>query len=156
MLTTKDALALRFELMAREHVEAVGRRMRERREELRLTQREVADRLPPPIDGNYISRWERGEHKPEDDTLDAIAAALETTTARLLTDPPDKSVTPDLSNNGRSQLDRIEDALEELRAGLATTQDAVAALEAQTTKELRAIARRLGTSAKGNQSQTGE
>jgi transcriptional regulator with XRE-family HTH domain len=100
MLTTKDVPRLRFELMAREHVQRIGARIRRRREELGLSQAAVAEEMPSPIDGNYISRWERGQHKPSDESLDRLAEILQTDRAYFLTDSI-KAGTPDFLGGGR-------------------------------------------------------
>lgn len=100
--------------MAVEMAEQIGARMKARREELGLTQAEVALRIPGKAGGDQVSRWERGEHQPRN--LEPIAIALEVETPYFYAPEPDKSVTPDLSLNGdgESQLDRIEAALERL------------------------------------------
>lgn len=120
MLTTRSVEALRFELMAREHVLRIGARIKNRREELGLSQKQVADRMPGvAVDGNYISRWERGVVKPGDEHMDSLAKALETSVAGLLTDPPDKSKTPDLSR-GPSELDQMRAELAATRVEIGT------------------------------------
>lgn len=70
-----------------EEAELVGGRMRERRLELKLKQREVAERIPGNVEGKDVSRWENGHHRPHSDTLSHIATALETTVADLLSGP---------------------------------------------------------------------
>jgi transcriptional regulator with XRE-family HTH domain len=72
--------------MARE-AENIGARIRELREELGLTQRELADRLPGKTEGKDISRWENGKHRPSPDTLAAVADALGSTVADLHAGP---------------------------------------------------------------------
>lgn len=84
--------------MAKE-AENIGGRIKELREEQRMTQRELADQLPGKTEGKDISRWENGKHRPSPDTLSAIADALGTTVADLHAGPigtrPDKGPTPD-------------------------------------------------------------
>lgn len=124
--------------MAREQTERLGRRIRERREELGLGQRDVADRMTdfPKVSDQYVSKWERGKNRPDDEHLDALAVALETTTADLVAGPlseraPRPEETPDLigAMNGdrgavpnvealQAQLDRIERGQTELRTML--------------------------------------
>lgn len=83
--------------------------------------------LPGEIDANQIYKWEKGLHRPHDDTLDAIAVALETTVATFLTDGPSGEVpTLDAVLGGGSdddrtlgeRLQRIEDQLDEIIASL--------------------------------------
>jgi transcriptional regulator with XRE-family HTH domain len=109
---TDDLARRRFELMALEHLRALGERARQRREELGLTQEEVARRMPGNVSGARVSLWERGKNRPHDGNLEEYAKALETTVAALLTPPADKSRTPALHEVvGESQLDQILSAI---------------------------------------------
>lgn len=108
-----------------EEAERIGARMAERRKELGLKQREVADRIPGSTEGKDISRWENGKHRPQGDTLQAIATALETDIADLyagrVADRKPKGATPDPFADDPSQLGRVEaklDALSEKVAAL--------------------------------------
>ena len=65
---------------------AVGKRIRERRLELGLTQRSIGE---PGSSYAYISRIESGERSPSIEALVAIAEKLETTALVLLTGDPD-------------------------------------------------------------------
>lgn len=106
--------------VAKEQAARVGRRIRERRDELGLTQAEVAARMvdSPSTNDQQVSKWERGEHRPNDDNLEILAQALETTLADLVSGPlgerdgrPAATPDPFASNGGdpyREQLDRIE------------------------------------------------
>jgi transcriptional regulator with XRE-family HTH domain len=82
-----------------EEARLIGARARERRDELGLSQGEVARRMPGSTQGADVSRWERGKHRPQPDALDHLAAALETTVADLIAGPlserPEKGPTPD-------------------------------------------------------------
>jgi len=49
-----------------------------------LTQRELAEKLEVPK--NNVSRWERGEHKPNVFTVMAIARVLRCSLEELMTD----------------------------------------------------------------------
>lgn len=60
-----------------EEAELFGKRLQLRRKELRLSQRELAERLPGKTEGKDISRYENGHHVPGPDTRAALAAALE-------------------------------------------------------------------------------
>lgn len=96
--------------------------MRERRQELGLKQREVAERIPGKTESKDVSRWESGHHLPQSDTLGRIADALETTIADLRAGPlaerPEKGPTPDPLAGGDSAmaetLARINEKLEEV------------------------------------------
>lgn len=145
MLTTKDAQAVRLELMAREYVQRIGARMRERREELGLSQREVADQMPGAVTGNDISRWERGEHKPGDERLEKLAEILQTSVAYFLTDKRE-SATPDLSN-APSQLDRIEAAQESLTVEVAAIRVELATALTLLEELTRSLAQKRGSGA---------
>jgi transcriptional regulator with XRE-family HTH domain len=73
-----------------DETERIGKRMRERRKELRgekgeLSQREAAERMPGTVQGSEWSRWERGKHRPSD--LDDVAKALGTSVADLVAGP---------------------------------------------------------------------
>lgn len=126
--------SLRLELQMAEEAERIGGRMRERRLELGLTQREVADRIPGSTEGKDISRWEGGHHRPVSDTLDAIATALETDVGDLYAGPvatrKSKGPTPDLLSKldrqtAQSLSERLDEALEilhSLRAALAAAE----------------------------------
>jgi len=103
--------------MAAEHVARIGARIRQRREELGLTQRELADLIPGKADSNQVSKWERGEHKPGDDTLEHIAKALNVDPSYFHVPEP-KPGTPDLmgSLNDSSPLDQINAKLDAIIA----------------------------------------
>lgn len=119
------AATLRLQLRMAEEARLIGDRMRERRLELELTQRQIAERLPGSTQGADVSRWETGRHRPGGDTLDRIADALETTVADLVAGPvaerKAQAETPDLSNVVTSgevhiRLTRIETMLSDLIA----------------------------------------
>ena len=65
LLSTPNVVSLRVQLMAAEHKDRVGRRIKKAREERRWSQRELAERLPGKVDGPSVSRWERGITYPE-------------------------------------------------------------------------------------------
>lgn len=116
-MKTSRAQTLTFAAMAAEYLERMGARMRQRREELELSRDEVARRMAGKTNGNAIYRWERGEHRPQDDTLEELAKALEVTVAYFFVDEPEPG-TGDLmgalSPGGASQLDQIEQKLDHL------------------------------------------
>lgn len=81
--------------------EDLGKRLRARRLELRLSQNDVAGRLPGRVDLNQVSRWERGIHQPSDATLEHLASVLDVDLDYLV---EAKYVPP----APRTQMDRIE------------------------------------------------
>jgi transcriptional regulator with XRE-family HTH domain len=102
--------------MAAEFVQRMGARIAQRRNELGLSQVDVARALPGKVDGSQVSRWERGLHKPGDDTLERLGVILEVPVSYFMTPEPDHASTPDpFPANGSSttdeRLDRIEAAL---------------------------------------------
>lgn len=112
-----------------EEAENFGGRMRERRRELRITQREVAERVEGKTEGKDISRYETGKHLPGPDTRAAIARALDTDLADLYQGPKEKrkkkpkpKASPLDAGGGAAtpdeRIDAIEGELSELRAGL--------------------------------------
>jgi transcriptional regulator with XRE-family HTH domain len=116
---------LRLEARMAEEMELIGGRMRERREELGLKQREVADRIAGKTEGKDVSRWENAHHRPNSDTLGRIAEALETTVADLYAGPvadrKPQGETPDLMSHldgGSPALNRIEVMFQELHERL--------------------------------------
>lgn len=115
MKGTSVAGRRRFELMAAEYLERMGQRMRERREELGLSRSQVARAMPGKTTENQVYRWEKGLHRPQDDTLEALVAVLKVNdVSYFLAAQPDKTETPDLvgtMSGERSQLNRIETLL---------------------------------------------
>lgn len=100
----------------------IGARMRERRDELRMTQAELADALPGRVQGADVSRWENGKHRPRSDTLEHIAAALDTTMADLIAGPhAERGVSGEAPplDEVLGRLDVLEEALHDLRVSLA-------------------------------------
>lgn len=136
MPTTNRARVLRFQAQMAEMAERVGARMRQRREELRLTQAELALRIEGKTTGDQVSRWERGKHQPND--LGPIARALEVDVAYFYVPPAaangnndngDAGPTPDPFNAPDAlteRLDRIERRLNEIYALLTGQSDPAA------------------------------
>jgi len=58
--------------------ERVGHRIRELRLEAGLSQAQLAERLPKPVESETISRYERGTREPSLDRIGELAAALGT------------------------------------------------------------------------------
>jgi transcriptional regulator with XRE-family HTH domain len=124
-IATTQTLRLRkFQLMAAEHTARIGSRIKELREERGMAQRELADLLPGKTDSNQISKWERGVHRPGDDALDQIAAALGVDTSYFLVPAP-AAGTADLLgalSPAANQLDRIEAKLDAVITHLGLSQ----------------------------------
>jgi transcriptional regulator with XRE-family HTH domain len=116
--------------MAEHYKVELGRRIKTRREELGMTQKDLADATHYK-EAQSVSRWERGENVPAD--LDTVAAALDWTLADLVTgvDPPNRRVarqfglaaaTPDvMSEVSPERLTRIEQKLDRLLLALSPT-----------------------------------
>lgn len=120
MLATSRVYALKVALMASERGRKIGARMRERREELGLSQSAVADEFPgASVTKDYISRWELGKVTVSDDYLEQAAEALRTTVADLVAGPvaEREQATPDvlgaLEGDVPAALARIEKKLDE-------------------------------------------
>lgn len=67
-------------------LEGLGQRIRARRTELGLSQRDLMDRAG--VNQPNLCYWERGRRRPSLEHLRRIAAALDTTVAELLGEPP--------------------------------------------------------------------
>lgn len=67
--------------MAAAYLKRMGERIRERREELGLSRADVARAMPGKTNENAIYRWEKGQHRPNDDALEALAKALDVNVA---------------------------------------------------------------------------
>lgn len=143
-LTTPRVYGLRVALMAAERAGRVGARMRERREELGLTQPQVADRIPvASVTKDYISRWERGKVETSDAYLELAAAALETTIADLmggpLADRQPKGPTPEPFPNGNgleAQVTRLVEAVSALDEQLRLLRAEAATRDAEALKRI--------------------
>jgi transcriptional regulator with XRE-family HTH domain len=78
MATTNRLDALRLRLVAGETAKRVGERIRDRRLELGLNQRQLAERIPnDAVNNQRVSDWERGVHQPSERHLVQLAEALE-------------------------------------------------------------------------------
>jgi transcriptional regulator with XRE-family HTH domain len=119
-MPSPDRLAARrFELMAAEFVQRMGARIAQRRNELGLSQVDVARALPGKVDGSQVSRWERGLHKPGDDTLERLGVILEVPVSYFMTPEPDHASTPDpfpANGNGNGVEDRLEQLAQQIAA----------------------------------------
>jgi transcriptional regulator with XRE-family HTH domain len=114
--------------MASDVAERVGMRMKERRDQLGLTQAQVAALVHTTHD--QVSRWERGLHIPRD--LEPIALALECDSSYFYAPEPDKRQTPRIFGGGRRSADDLAQRLaviEEQIAAPAVVDDRLAAIE---------------------------
>lgn len=116
--------------MAAQHRKAVGRRIRELRDERGWSQADLARRMTrgEKVDGQAVSRWERGQHYP-DKHLAELAEVLGTTESDIMAGSPEggrqsePKPAPDvmgtLGNGQADRLDRIEAKLDEILTQLA-------------------------------------
>lgn len=92
---TTETQRLRLRLVAAEHVERIGARIRKRREELGLSRGKLVEKMQGKVTENDLYRWERGQHRPSDDTLSDLAKALEVDVSYFLVEEPE-AATADL------------------------------------------------------------
>jgi transcriptional regulator with XRE-family HTH domain len=145
MLKTKSLDARRFQLMALEHVLRRGKRAKKRREDLGLTQEDVAERIQAlhaernpdaPRDktrGQMISDYERGVNDPRGARLELWAAALDWVVGDLEADRP-ISPSDDFSDRLREAEPNPE--LREVLESVARVEKRLAALEATLLAEI--------------------
>lgn len=106
--------------MAVQYRKQLGQALRERRDELEMTQAQVAEGVESYLrergqlrgerfEAQNISRWERGANLGRPENLEAVAHALDTTVAALMA-----GVQPAQRSRQTSQLDRIESMLQAL------------------------------------------
>lgn len=111
--------ALRLRVMAGELAVTAGRRMRARREELKLTQPQVAAQIKKllpemAVDKQRVSDWERGYNFPSDRYKRSIAVVLQVEDLGgfsyfLVSDELEEQETPDpFAANRRQTDDRLE------------------------------------------------
>jgi transcriptional regulator with XRE-family HTH domain len=125
--------------MAAEHVERIGKRIRQRRLELKrdkgdeYTQDGVARQIGGKTTGTAVSRWERALHQPSGKNLEDLARVLEVDVAYFYAAPVDDEPerggeTPDLGAifNGK-ELD-LQAQLAAMQGQLARLQEAVDAI----------------------------
>jgi hypothetical protein len=122
-MPSPDRLAVRrFELVAAEYVQQMGARIAARRQEKGLSQIDVARALPGKVDGSQVSRWERGLHRPGDDTLERLGEILDVPVSYFMAPPGEKnSGTPDpfpapADSDVLGRLTQIEAKLDALQA----------------------------------------
>jgi transcriptional regulator with XRE-family HTH domain len=129
--TTNTADRARFALVAALYKQQLGEVIKDRREALGLTQKDLADRANVE-EPQTVSRWERGLNSPTD--LDSVAKALETTVDELLRHLKpinQKERRRLLPGSGEAtQLDRIEAKLDLLLQAVIPSSPAEVAEEA--------------------------
>lgn len=123
MLMTPRSVSLRFEAMAAEHVERMGRRIREQREALGLSRDELARKMGDATNGNAIYRWEKGTVRPGAEKLELLAKALGVPVAHFMVEAPEGA--PEGAPYDDSQADRMEAKLNALLEGVALIANAV-------------------------------
>ncbi len=149
---------LRLRLVVGEVNKRVGQRIRERRTELRFTQKQVAARMrevakergedEPAVDAQRISDWERSYNMPSERYLGLLVAALEVEgVSYFYAEPsvPQSVKTPDpfpVNSGLGGRLEKIEERL----AAIEVTQKALLA-------SMRELAKRLPPPSTGRQRQ---
>lgn len=120
--------------MALEHIERQGRRIRERRVELGLTQEQIAERMQaawaeqhPSEDadrtrGQMVSDWERAANAPSPGKLELLASALDTNVADLMAGP--------LDERGKSESGETPDVIGTLNDDVPDAEQRLAQIEA--------------------------
>lgn len=137
------AASLRLAARMAEEAEAIGARIRERREELKLSQRELAEKMDGRTESKDVSRWENGKVLPRSTTLSVIAEALGTSVVDLRAGPmadrkePEPGDLDQLSPNGSTGS---QGAGGEIAKQLADLAKEVRQLRAQQTKLLARLA----------------
>lgn len=133
VLTTREARTRKVAAMAVERAERIGGRIRERRDELGLTQSQLAAAIGVnSVTKDYVSRWERGKVDVSvGPYLPKIAEALDTSEADLMagpkTDRPTNGATPHLlAATGTSADNRdLHDILTSIQRTLAENERAI-------------------------------
>jgi transcriptional regulator with XRE-family HTH domain len=154
MPTTDRVAALRLQLVATEMSLRVGRRIRQRREELGIrTQRELADLIPSTtVTNQTINKWEQGANEPTARYKAMLAEALDVDVAYFIAEEP-KGATPDpfpadeLTGELAGVLQDIKDQLVEQNRVLAEIKVEQAELRGliDGTAELRRLAQEIVT-----------
>lgn len=85
------------------------------REKRGLTQKQLGERLEPPVTDMAVSRWERGDRKLNTETIDQVAYALDIEPADLFRDPDRPSADELLRGLPKAVQDQAIAILETLR-----------------------------------------
>lgn len=111
---------LRLQVMASETAKRVGARIRQRREQMGLNQRQFAELFDDSsaVTNQHISNWERGINEPSERYMDELVRVTERDRAWFYSDPA-SDPSPDLMGAlseaqglGADRLDRIEQKLD--------------------------------------------
>ena len=111
--TTTRAQHARFELVAALYKEQLGLIIKRRREDLDLTQKQLAEKAGVE-ESQTVSRWERGMNAPID--LEAVAAGLKTTAAEMLAELSPVTKQRKRSSLPAEPLSRVEAKLDAIIA----------------------------------------
>lgn len=98
--------------MAAEYLERMGARIRARREALGLSRADVAREMPGKTNENAVYRWENGLHRPQDDTLEALATVLRCDVAAFFLDDAPPDALPSGADDQDDRLGRLERKLD--------------------------------------------
>lgn len=109
---TSAAQRRRFERMAAEYLERMGARIRACREALGLSRADVAREMPGKTNENAVYRWENGLHRPQDDTLEALATVLRCDVAAFFLDDAPPDALPSGADDQDDRLGRLERKLD--------------------------------------------
>lgn len=129
-------------LVAVLHKEQLGLVIKGRREDLGLTQKQLAERAHVK-ESQTVSRWERGEREPND--LGAVAAALQFSSVsemlagidmpekrRRRADPEGGTLLERMASEQRRIERKLDALLDHFKLNIDTVSDAVEAFEAET------------------------
>jgi len=139
MATTNRLDALRLRLVAGETAKRIGERIRDRRLELGLNQRQLAERIPnDAVNNQRVSDWERGVHQPSERHLKQLATALEVDVAYFYIAPEALPTPPLLSvlEGGEGQGAEILSLLKQLVERQGALEQRQKALEAKIDRLL--------------------
>lgn len=126
---TKRSEIARFLATVALHREKVAERIVERRDELGLTQQDVADRVGVRV--RQVQRWEAGESLGRLENLQSLAEALDTTVGELMAGIEDVKPGPP----SRDRIGQLEDRITELERHLGTRFDQMAEQLLRLTRE---------------------
>lgn len=84
------------------------------REHRGLTQKQLGERLEPPVTDMAVSRWERGDRKLNTETIDQVAYALDIEPTDLYRDPKRPSADELLRGAPKEVQDKAFQVLEAL------------------------------------------
>lgn len=149
--TTSRVERARLQLMADHYKVELGRAIKRRREELGLTQKDLAE-LTHYKEAQTVSRWERGENSPGD--LEVVARALQWSLADLVAgiDPPNRRTARRFGIAVEPPTD-LPGGLEDLVSGLA---EQVRLLRAETAARDAEVLKRIDEALRSTQRSQGQ